>query len=121
MLIVTSALALAEVLALRWQPKIPKDRRETVERFFKNEYIIVRALTRKVSEQARELVWENGIAPKDACHVATALEARLDMMHSFDEGLRNKSGQVGGTPILQIMKPFVIAPRLALHAPGAAE
>ena len=117
--IVTSALTIAEVLALRFQPKIPADRRTVVEGFFKNEFILVRTVTRRTAESARDLVWTQGIAPKDALHVATALEAKLDMLHTFDGGLLNKTEKVGGTPILRIKKPQVVSPRLPLGKPDA--
>lgn len=117
--IVTSALTIAEVLALRFQPKIPVDRRTAVEGFFKNEFIIVRTVTRRTAENARELVWTHGIAPKDALHVATALEAKLPMLHTFDGGLLNKTEKVGGTPLLQIKTPHVVSPRLPLRNPDA--
>lgn len=94
-LIVTSALTLAEVLAVKKKDKIPKERKDDVINFFKNDYIIVRNLDRRISEIARDLVWDNGIAPKDACHVATALFFGLDKLHTFDEKLIAKTGQVG--------------------------
>jgi predicted nucleic acid-binding protein len=119
--IVTSALTIAEVLALRWQPKIPKDRRETVENFFKKPFVLVRPITRRTAETARDIVWEGGIDPKDALHVATALEAKVPMLHSFDEKLQRNSGKVGGSPLLQIRKPHVISPRLPLRAPADAD
>ena len=112
--IVTSALTLAEVLALRWKPKIPADRRTTVENFFKKEFILVRGVTRRTAESARDLVWDHSIAPKDAIHVATALEAGVPMLHTYDDGLIGKSKKVGGTPVLQIAAPHVISPRLKL-------
>ena len=93
--IVTSALTLAEVLALRGRPRIAEDRRATVERFFRNEYIVVRNLTRRVAELARSMVWDYGIAPKDAVHVATALDARLILLNTFDRGLHGHSGKIG--------------------------
>ena len=117
--IVTSALTIAEVLALRYQPKIPADRRQVVEAFFRNDYILVRTLTRRTAESAREFVWSHDVKPKDAVHIATALEAKLPMLHTFDGGLHGKSGKVGGAPLLQIKKPHVISPRLPLRKPDA--
>jgi predicted nucleic acid-binding protein len=112
--IVTSALTIAEVLAVRNLPRVPSDQRQTVESFFKNDFILVRGITRRTAEVARGLVWDSGILPKDALHVAAALEAQLPMLHTFDGGLLKKSGKVGGIPVLQIQKPHVIAPRLPL-------
>jgi predicted nucleic acid-binding protein len=110
--IVTSALTIAEVLAVRNKPKIPDDQRKIVERFFKNEFVIVTSVTRRTAEIARELVWDSNIKPKDAVHVAAAIEAKLSVLHTFDRGLIKKSGKVGGDAPLSIHMPNVISPRL---------
>lgn len=104
--LVTSALTLAEVLALRGSRPIPVDRRAKVEAFFKQSYIVVRSVTRRTSEDAREFVWEHGVAPKDAIHIATAIGAKLDDLHTFDGDFIKQSGK-HGSPLLQIRKPYV--------------
>jgi predicted nucleic acid-binding protein len=109
--IITSALTLAEVLAMKKRNPIPKEKQESVSKFFMNEYILVRNVTRKAAERARELVWNHDIDPKDAIHVATALEEKLSMMHTFDKNLIAKSNTVG-SPRLIISEPFVQQPRL---------
>lgn len=113
-LIVTSALTIAEVLALRGRIKIPHRDREKVENFFRQDYIVVRNITRRVSEAARSFVWDFGVAPKDALHVATALDAKLTLMNSFDKGLRKKTGKIG-TPVLSIELPSYVEPKLPFH------
>jgi predicted nucleic acid-binding protein len=112
-IIVTSSLTLAEVLKMKGKVPIPKEQQDTVVNFFLSEYIVVRNATRKTSELARDLIWNHGIDFKDAIHVASALENKLTMMHTFDNGLIRKSGLVG-TPRLIISEPFVNEPRLAL-------
>ncbi len=114
--IITSAFTLAEVLKMRKQAPIPRNEQDKVTAFFKNEYIVVRNVTRRVAEFARGLVWDNGIDPKDAIHVATAIDDRLTMLHTFDEGLLKKSGSVGDPP-LKIETPFIIEPKLRLAIP----
>ena len=101
-LIITSALTIAEVLWLRNAPPIPKQKAELVRKFFRRSYIRVRNVTRIVSESAQDLVWDNGIRPKDAIHVATALDAKVVALETFDEPLIKKSGSVG----LLIRKPI---------------
>jgi predicted nucleic acid-binding protein len=103
-MIVTSALTIAEVLHLRGRTPLPKVIRQKVTDFFKNEYISIRNVTRRIAESARDLVWDTGIHPKDAIHVATALEARLSLMNTFDGDLIKKSAQIGHPPLL-IGKP----------------
>ena len=112
-LLVTSALTLAEVLYLKGARPISKARKDIVVDFFKNDYIAVRNVTRHVAEVARELVWDQGIRPKDAVHVATALEARLSLMNTFDQNLVKKS-PISGNPQLVIAKPSVREPKLPL-------
>ena len=110
LLIVTSALTLAEVLAVKNKEKIPKEIKDSVINFFANDYISVRNLDRKIAEIAREIVWDNGILPKDACHIATALFLRLGRFHTFDAKLIAKTGQVGNPKII-IEKPNVATPK----------
>jgi len=103
-LIVTSALTLAEVIKLRGQEPILADRQRAIVEFFKSDFIAVVNVTRFIAERARELVWINGIDPKDAIHVATALDVKLLLFNTFDEGLLAKSKTVGDPP-LRIEKP----------------
>jgi len=107
-LIVTSALTLAEVLWMREQPKLPKGKAEIVQRFFRRSYIRIYNVSRKLSEAAQVLVWENSIKPKDAIHVATALHLGADALETFDKKLISKSGTVGN-PLLLIRQPEAAA------------
>jgi predicted nucleic acid-binding protein len=104
-LIVTSTLTIAEVLWMRNAPRISKDKAEIVRRFFRRSYMRLRNVTRLVSESAQELVWDHGVKPKDAIHVATALEAKVQALETFDDGLLKKSGIIGVPPLL-IRKPI---------------
>ncbi len=107
-LILTSALTLAEVLWMKGAPPIPQDKAEIVRKFFRRSYIRVRNVTRAVSESAQDLVWVHEIRPKDAIHVATALDAGATALETFDKNLLGKSGKVG-TPPLLIRKPIAPA------------
>lgn len=105
-LIVTCALTLAEVLAIRGKERLPPSpemKRKVVD-FFKNEYISVQNVTRQVAEIARDLVWENGVDPKDAVHVASALAVEAPILETFDKPLIGKSGTIGN-PGLIIREP----------------
>jgi len=103
-LIVTSALTLAEVLWMRGGLRISKEKAVVVQKFFRRSYIRVYNVTRKISEAAQTLVWDDNIKPKDAIHVATAIHLKVDALETFDEKLIKKSGTVG-TPLLLIREP----------------
>ncbi|MGB6064360.1 MAG: PIN domain-containing protein [Desulfomonilaceae bacterium] len=57
-LIVTSALTLAEVIRLKGKPRIPKEDAAKIEAFFKQPFIDVRNVDRQVAELAREFMWK---------------------------------------------------------------
>lgn len=104
LVIVTSALTIAEVLYVKGHTPMPPEKRSTVSNFFKQPYISVQNVTRKIAELARELTWDHGIKPKDAVHVATALVNKVPVLNTFDGGLLAKNGKVGDPP-LKIEKP----------------
>lgn len=111
-LIVTSALTIAECLFIRQGPKLPPEKREVVEKFFKADYIAVRNVTRHIADLARDVFWDHNIKPKDAVHVATAAFFKVPVLHTFDEPLISKSGLVvdlpgGSKHSVHIKKPHV--------------
>ena len=98
-LIVTSALTLAEVLWMKGQPKMDPAKRKRIERFFKQPYIHVINVTRRIAEDARDLVWDHKVKPKDAIHVATALVSGVSVLNTFDQGLLDLDEIVGAPPL----------------------
>lgn len=104
--IVTSTLTLAEVLWLKGNAPIPAADREKVRSFFRHRWIALVQLDRSTAELAQEVVWEHGVRPKDAVHVATALKTQVEQLDTFDRALQRKSGEVG-TPPLKIGPPGI--------------
>ena len=74
----------------------------------------MRELDRFIAEEARALVWDHNVAPKDAVHIATALrrEVHIEQLDTFDRKLIGLSGRLGDPPLL-IGKPE-IGPALPL-------
>ncbi len=103
--ILYSALTIAEVLWLRNAPRIPKNKAEILRRFFRRSYFKNLNVTRAIAERAQDLVWDHNIRPKDAIHVATALDAGAHYLETFDEDLLALSGKIGDPP-LTIRKPL---------------
>lgn len=98
-IILTSSLTLTETLWMRKGPKLGKDKADLLNRFFRRSFLRVVNLDRKIAEDAQLLVWDHGIKPKDAIHVATALRYDCDMLQTFDIGLLKKTGLVHGLTI----------------------
>lgn len=108
LVIVTSALTLAEVIYLKGSAKLPGEQRAKVDAFFKAEYISVRNVTRATTELARDLVWDSNIKPKDAIHVATACLYRVPTLHTYDDQLLASNGLTIAGHKLEIVKPSII-------------
>jgi predicted nucleic acid-binding protein len=91
--IVTSVLTLAEVLYLKRSSLPTREQAETIEQFFEHEWIILSNVDRDIAELARRVIWESGVKPKDAIHVASALDAEVEQFDTFDVDLiRRASG-----------------------------
>lgn len=108
LVVVTSALTLAEVIYLKGSPKLPQEQRTKVDAFFKAEYISVRNVTRATTELARDLVWDNNIRPKDAIHVATACLYKVPVLHTYDDKLLASDGLTIAGHRLKIIRPFIV-------------
>ena len=103
--IITSSLTLAEVLWMRHAPKLPQEKADKLRSFFRRSYIRVYNLTRGIAESAQDLVWNHNVKPKDAVHVATALELKILILETFDQGLLDNNGRIGSPPLV-IRKPL---------------
>jgi hypothetical protein len=66
-------------------------------------------LDRSIAEASQDVVWDYGVKPKDAVHVATAIDADAHCLETFDGPLRAKSGTIG-IPPLAIHEPAMCLP-----------
>ena len=108
--IVTSALTIAEIIYLKGHPKITKDKSQAIKDFFKNNYIIIVNVDRVIAEFARELLWDyESLKPKDAIHVATALQWQIPIIETTDPHLLELNGKEGNPPLI-IRRPLYQGP-----------
>ncbi len=82
-----------------------------------HERVVIQEVDRTLGERARDLVWNDKLRPKDAIHVATALDAKVDHFDTYDRGLIDLSG-VLGNPTLAIGNPNIPE---TLFDPGGVE
>src|SRR5690349_13804850 len=68
LVILTSALTIAEVLWPRGSPRLAEDKAELLNKFFRRSFIRVRNVTRKIAADAQMVVWTYDVKPKDAIH-----------------------------------------------------
>ena len=91
---------------------------DVLRSFFENDYIVIVALDRQVGEVGRTLMRNglSGLKPPDAAHLAAAIVACVDEMHTFDAALLALNGKLDkadGTK-LRICKPSMGGPQLPL-------
>jgi predicted nucleic acid-binding protein len=99
-LIVTSALTLAEVIKLKGKPPIPKTDAQKIKDFFMQEFISIRNVDRFIAELGRTFMWHHKkLKHKDAIHIATAATYHITTLDTFDEDLIKLSGKLGNPPI----------------------
>ena len=84
--------------------------REKVRDFFENTYIKWRMIDRKIANDAQKLCWDHAVHPRDAIHLATAMEQKCDFLETSDRGLLRLDGKVPETE-LRICKPGVLSLR----------
>lgn len=117
--IVTSSLALVEVIKIKGEAKFGPQTEPTIRGYFKHPYIIIRELDRTIGEAARDLIWTHNVPPRDAVHLATALHTRgVVQLDTFDQGdLIKLSGKIG-TPPMPIGWPPLLEEQLDFGSVG---
>ena len=98
-IILTSALTVAETLWLKDGPRLSSDKADMLNAFFKGRYIRVVNVDRRIAQASQALVWDNGVRPKDAIHVATALLHDCPILETFDRALIAKGRDIAGLTV----------------------
>ncbi len=107
LIIITSALTLTEVIKIKNKPVIKPEKEDIIRNFFKQEYIVIRNVDRKVGEYARNLIWKyEFLNPKDSIHVATAILFKIQTLNTFDTDLIKLDNKIEN-PSLHICEPDI--------------
>ena len=83
---------------------IPAQTRELVQSFFENDYVKWRIIDRDIANSAQELCWDHNLHPRDAIHLAVALDLRCDVLETYDSHLLKCNDQLSDSPMV-IQKP----------------
>ena len=96
--IVTSTIALTEVLKCKGHDPITERAEQKLTDFFEYPFIKLIAAERDICELARRYVWKHNFRPKDALHVATAdfalksLGIKIEQLFSWDGDFVKRNG-----------------------------
>lgn len=109
--ILTSTLAIAEVVRCEPDRALSKDDADKIKAFFENDFISVRQLDRETAELAADISRQYGLKPPDAIHVATAIKHKCQVLNTYDGRNKKKKGKLLkydgqiGVPPLKIQEP----------------
>ena len=98
--VVTSAITLTEVIKIKGQQRLEREKEDIIRGFFEQPSISIVNVDRTLAEFARQLIWEHFFLDhKDSIHVATALKVGVEALYSFDNDLLKLSGRLGQPPL----------------------
>lgn len=83
---------------------LAKELRDKVRAFFENDYIRWRIVDRKIANDAQQLCWDYPLHPRDAIHLAVALDLGCDLLETSDSDLLRLDQTIPSTS-LRICKP----------------
>jgi predicted nucleic acid-binding protein len=118
--IVVSLWAMAEVVRIEGTPDDESE--AIIAAFFEEPFVVRAAFDLAVAERARDLVRRyRGLKPKDAVHVATALQNQISILETFDNDLITLLNNKEGNPALRVRHPLYEGTRpLPLEQPSEA-
>lgn len=109
LLIVTSTITIGEVVKLNNSDPnpLPKDDEIKIVKFFRNSFIQVRPVDRKIAEIARGIIRSSFDGPRrlklpDAIHIATAIACKVHAVQTFDDKDLSKHHLHHGNPPIPI-------------------
>lgn len=91
-----SPLTMAETVRPRGaSAPIPLQHQRRILDFFENDYIRLRVIDRLIAKRSLTLCWNEGLHPKDALHLAVALEEHCEALETTDPHLLRLNGLEG--------------------------
>ena len=120
--IVASAITLTEVIKLRGYPALKAENENKIAEFFKQPYLIIHQVNRRIGEDARRLIWQHSkLHPKDSIHLATAEYAKVLEVHTYDGKHMLPLNGLIGNPALRICEPQLDQSKLPFDEPQEHE
>lgn len=124
-ILVTSALTLAEVLGQRVASvknggptkPISDEAADRIGAFFEHEWIAIRPCTGYIGRLAGQIARKHSLKPPDAVHAATALDAGVSVLQTRDgpkpsTSLLRKNGKIGAPPLAIELPTWAVQMRL---------
>ena len=103
--ICVSPIVQVEVIRPKGSPlPLAKELRDKVLAFFENDYVRWRIIDRKIANDAQLLCWDHSLHPRDAIHLAVALDLERDLLETADRDLLRLDRTIPSTS-LRICQP----------------
>ncbi len=97
--IIASAFTLCEVAKVEGVP-LPEEQEQLILDFFENPYVLIQQLDTRVAARTRDIVRRFNLPAKDAVHLASALQAGVAVVYSYDQDhMLPQDGKIGDPPL----------------------
>lgn len=117
--ICVSPLVQVEVARPRESPTpLPMDVRATVQAFFQRDHLRWRDIDQDIAAISQLICWDFGVRPRDAAHLAAALDAGCHLFETFDKKLLSLNDKLPNGPIRNLLTSNAERPPLRIAAPG---
>lgn len=103
--IFVSPIGQLEVIRPKGSPApLPKEHRDTIRQWFENDYIHWHGIDREAGAMAQQYCWDFDLHPRDAIHLAIAVQIGCDLLETLDKDLLKWDGKLPGVSI-RIRRP----------------
>lgn len=103
--IFVSPIGQLEVIRPKGSPApLPKEQRDTIQQWFENDYIRWHGIDRDAGAMAQQYCWDFNLHPRDAIHLAVAVQIGCDLLETLDKDLLKWDGKLPGVR-LRIRRP----------------
>lgn len=99
-----SPMVYLEVVRPKGSPRVSDERFDRAIEWFESDHFHWRNIARSVARTARELCRLLNLHPRDAVHLACAVDLRCDLLETLDADLLRWDGRVPDSPI-RIRRP----------------
>lgn len=97
---------------------MPMEVRDKVQAFFRRDHLLWRDIDQDIAAISQLICWDFGIHPRDAAHLAAALDTGCHLFETFDKRLLSLDDKLPSDPIRDLLFENPNRPLLRIVAPG---
>lgn len=97
---------------------MPEEVRDRVQAFFRRDHLLWRNIDQDIAAISQVVCWDFGVHPRDAAHLAAALDAGCHLFETFDKRLLSLNDKLPNGPMRNLLTGDAERSPLRIAAPG---